>query len=69
MSDRLGLGYSKIAASEFQRSGWDRVRKAGLFFVAFVLIGIFFFYLTREIQVSTGHATGDSGVHWEQTSQ
>jgi len=62
MSDQLGLGYSKIGASKFQRSGWDRARKAGLFLVAFVVIAIFFVYLTREVQVSTGHATNpDAG--------
>jgi hypothetical protein len=57
MSDGLGLGYSKIGSSEFKRSGWDRLRRAGLFLVAFVFMGMFFLYLTREVQMSTGHAT------------
>jgi hypothetical protein len=66
MSDGLGFNYSKIGASEFKRNSWDRVRKAGLFLVAFVLIGIFFLYLTREVQVNTGHATNPD--NWSEES-
>jgi len=67
MGDGLGLGYSKIGSSEFKRSGRDRLMKAGLFLVAFVLMGIFFLYLTREVQLSTGHATNPDA--WDETSR
>ena len=68
MSHGLGLGYSKIGASEFKRSGRDRLRKGALFFIAFVLMGLFFLYLTREVQVSTGHVTNPDAA-WRDESR
>jgi len=64
MGERYEFGYSKLGASEFRNSGWDRLRKAGLFLIACVLLAVFFYYLTREVQVSTGHATS-SDASWD----
>ena len=64
MSDHYGFGYSKLGASEFRKSGWDRLRKAGLFLIACAMLAVFFYYLTREVQVSTGHATS-SDARWD----
>ena len=65
MGDGLGLGYSKIEASRYRASASDRLKKAAIFLVAFVLLGVFFFYVTKEVQTSTAHATGDSGLHYD----
>jgi hypothetical protein len=53
MSDGPGLGFSKLEENQFRASGVDRLKKAAIFLVAFVLLGIFFLYLTKEVQTSS----------------
>jgi hypothetical protein len=61
MKSRLGLGISSIGASEFHTSRWERLRKIGLFAIACMLLAVFFFYLTAQVQIGTAHATGSDG--------
>jgi hypothetical protein len=68
MKSRLGLGISNIGASEFHSSRGERLRKIGLFVVACVLLAVFFFYLTAQVQIGTAHAT-DPDAQSETTSQ
>ena len=70
MSDSLGLGFSKLEGNQFRAGGVDRLKKAAIFLVAFVLLGVFFFYLTKEVQRSTARATSDdSNLHYDPQSQ
>lgn len=57
MSERPGLGFSSIAASEYRPTPWERVRKFVILAVAAVLLAIFFAYLTGQVQVGTARAT------------
>ncbi len=68
MKSRLSLGTSNIGASEFHSSRWERVGKIGLFAVVCVLLAVFFFYLTAQVQIGTAHATG-SDAQSETTPQ
>jgi len=67
MDKRLGLGSSAISKCEFETGGWDIFRKLLLVLLGVVILGTVFFYVTREIQSSTAHAT-QTGVHWEPSS-
>jgi hypothetical protein len=68
MKSRLSLGTSNISASEFHSSRWEQLGKIGLFAVVCVLLAVFFFYLTGQVQIGTAHATG-SDSQSETTSQ
>lgn len=68
MKSRLGLGMSSIGASEFHSSRWERLGKIGLFAIVCVLLAVFFFCLTAQVQIGTAHATG-SDAQSETTSQ
>jgi hypothetical protein len=67
MKSGLGLGISNIGASEFHTRRWERLGKLGLFAVVCVLLAVFFFYLTAQVQIGTAHATG-SDEHSETAS-
>jgi hypothetical protein len=56
--ESLSLGTSNIHVSEFKSSPWERLRKIGLFAVVCVLLAVFFYYLTAQVQIGTAHATG-----------
>jgi predicted permease len=66
VSERPSLGFSALSKTEFSTSRFDKLRRIGLLFVAAVLVGAVFYYLTRAVQTSTAHATGDQGFHYEQ---
>jgi hypothetical protein len=57
MKSRVGLGLSRIGASEFRSSPWERVRKIVLLVVACALLAVFFAYLTGQVQIGTARAT------------
>ena len=57
MSERPGLGFSSIGASEYHRTPWERVRKIVILAVAAVLLAMFFAYLTGQVQIGTARAT------------
>jgi hypothetical protein len=68
MKNGLSLGISNIGASEFHTSRWERVRKIGLFLVVCVILAVFFFYLTAQVQIGTARATR-SDVGWDETTE
>ena len=62
MSDRIGLGLSSISVSEHRPTPWERMRKIAVLAVVFVLLGIFFYFLTAQVQMGTAHVTNtDAG--------
>jgi hypothetical protein len=67
MSDRIGLGLSSISVSEHRPTPWERIRKIAVLAVVFVLLAVFFFYLTAQVQIGTAHAT-NPGVQSDSTS-
>lgn len=68
MSERPGLGLSSIAASEFRPTPWERVRKIVILAVAAVLLAVFFYYLTAQVQLGTAHATNPD-ADWKAETQ
>jgi hypothetical protein len=61
MSDRIGLGLSSISVSEHRPTPWERLRKIAALAVVCVLLAVFFYYLTSQVQIGTGHATRSDG--------
>jgi hypothetical protein len=68
MKNGVGLGLTSIAASEFPISRWDKLRKIALFAVVCVLLAVFFYYLTAQVQLGTAHATNPD-ADWKSESQ
>lgn len=68
MKNRVGLGLTRIAASEFPVSRWDKLRKIALFAVICMLLAVFFAYLTGQVQIGTAHATNPD-VGWSPETQ
>ena len=65
MDERPSLGWSFISKSEFSRSPWDKWRRIGFLLAGAVVIAIVFYSLTREVQMSTAHATSGDGLHYD----
>ena len=68
MKSRVGLGLSSIGASEFPSSRWEKVRKIALLAVVCVLLAVFFYYLTAQVQLGTAHATNPD-ADWKSESR
>ena len=68
MRDRVGLGLSSITVSEYRPTPWERFRRAVALAVVCVLLAVFFYYLTAQVQIGTAHATG-SDAQWDLTTQ
>lgn len=66
MSERPSLGFSELSRNEFSSSPVDKLRRVGLIVVGIALLGGVFYYLTRAVQSSTAHATGENGLHYDQ---
>jgi hypothetical protein len=67
MKSRVGLGLTSISASEFPTSRRDKLRKVALFAVVCVLLAMFFYYLTAQVQLGTAHATNPD-ADWKSQS-
>jgi hypothetical protein len=65
MSERPSLGWSSLVKSEFSRSAWDSWKRIAFLLAGAIVIAIVFYSLTREVQMSTAHATGPSGLHYD----
>lgn len=63
MTDRPSLGFSTLSRNEFSTSPLDKLRRLAFILAGIVLLGGVFYFLTRAVQTSTAHATGDSGFH------
>lgn len=63
MRDRVGLGLSSIAVSEYRPTPWERLREVVVLAVVCVLLAVFFYYLTAQVQIGTAHATNPA-VGW-----
>ena len=66
MSERPSLGFSELSRNEFSSSPVDKLRRVALIAVGIALLGGVFYYLTRAVQSSTAHATGENGLHYDQ---
>jgi hypothetical protein len=66
VSERPSLGFSELSRNEFSSSPVDKLRRVALIDVGIALLGGVFYYLTRAVQSSTAHATGENGLHYDQ---
>jgi hypothetical protein len=66
VSERPSLGFSELSRNEFSSSPVDKLRRVALIAVGIALLGGVFYYLTRAVQSSTAHATGENGLHYDQ---
>jgi hypothetical protein len=66
VSERPSLGFSELSRNEFSSSPVDKLRRVALIAVGIALLGDVFYYLTRAVQSSTAHATGENGLHYDQ---
>lgn len=63
MKSRVGLGLSSISVSEYRPTPWERLRKFAVLAAVCVLLAVFFYYLTAQVQIGTARAT-DPDVGW-----
>jgi hypothetical protein len=63
VNERPSLGYSALSKTRFSTTPLDKLRRAAFIIVGIIVLGGVFYYLTRAVQTSTAHATGDSGFH------
>ena len=67
MNESPSLGYSALSKSASSSTRFDTLRRVGFLFVALILVGATFYYLTRAVQSSTAHVTrDDSPIHTAQ---
>jgi hypothetical protein len=60
MTERPGLGYSDMSKSGITTTTGEKLRRVACVIAALAVIAAVFYYLTRAVQTSTAHATGDS---------
>jgi hypothetical protein len=57
------LGFSKLSRNEFATGPLDKLRRVAFLLAGMVVLAGVFYFLTRAVETSTAHATGDSGFH------
>jgi hypothetical protein len=67
MRDRIGLGLSSFSVSEYRPTPWERLKKIAVLAVVCVLLAVFFYYLTSQVQIGTAHATNPE-ADWKSES-